>query len=441
MLTHWHPRRAIYDALKRGFLPLKVPRYTRSMTSIDLLIKAHSVLQFDGPHDGAKPTPRVEAEWVLGIKDRHIVALGSHAEIAAEHQVSATLELPNHLLMPGLINLQSHALGIIDRGDSRGVDVFSGPLGAIDTSAAVLADEELMAAAQLAFTEMLMAGTTTCADMSLHSEWVAKAAEASGIHAQISVPVSDDHNAWTHGAQQALDRALAMHDTYAHHPRIGIAIGLPDLSKIDHATLVKVATYALELNLGVQVLLHQSSAHVLAVEKRHGCNGIQLLEQVGLLGPSLQAVHMNALDDDDIALLRHHRVALVRCHHPFENQMRRWDWLRPAQPLALGTGGYGLNYYADLFRSIERHGSSGIFPATLGGAEVMGLDENIGSLVTGKLADIIAADLRILDARIHADTAVVDPINLLTQGRASQAVTHVWVAGNMRVRNRQITSP
>tara|TARA_A100001015_G_C14774989_1_gene626823 strand:- start:34 stop:867 length:834 start_codon:yes stop_codon:yes gene_type:complete len=277
--------------------------------------------------------------------------------------------------------------------------------------------------------------------MSLHSEWVAKAAEASGIHAQISVPVSDDHNAWTHGAQQALDRALAMHDTYAHHPRIGIAIGLPDLSKIDHATLVKVATYALELNLGVQVLLHQSSAHVLAVEKRHGCNGIQLLEQVGLLGPSLQAVHMNALDDDDIALLRHHRVALVRCHHPFENQMRRWDWLSPAQPLALGTGGYGLNYYADLFRSIERHGSSGIFPATLGGAEVMGLDENIGSLVTGKLADIIAADLRILDARIHADTAVVDPINLLTQGRASQAVTHVWVAGNMRVRNRQITSP
>lgn len=440
MLTHWHARRAIYDALKRGLLPPKMPRYTRSMTSFDLLIKAHSVLQFDDSHEGAKPKPRAETNWALGIKDRHIVALGPHAEIAAEHQASATLELPNHLLMPGLINLQSHALGIIDRGNNRGVDVFSGPLGAIDKSMAVLADEELMAAAQLAFTEMLMAGTTTCADMSLHSEWVAKAAEASGIHAQISVPVSDDDNAWTHGAQQALDRALAMHDTYAHHPRIGIAIGLPDLSKIDHATLVKVATYALELNLGVQVLLHQSSAHVLAVEKRHGCNGIQLLEQVGLLGPSLQAVHMNALDDDDIALLRHHRVALVRCHHPFENQMRRWDWLSPGQPLALGTGGYGLNYYADLFRSIERHGSSGIFPATLGGAEVMGLDENIGSLVAGKLADIIAADLRILDARIHADTAVVDLVNLLTQGRASQAVTHVWVAGNMRVKNRQITS-
>ena len=437
MLPHWRPRRGIYDVLKRGFLPLKVARYTRAMTPIDLLIKAHSVLQFDDSKDSATPVPHTEHNWALGIRDRHIVALGPANEVAAAHQATATLELPHHLLMPGLINAQSHALGMIDRGSNGLYDVFAGPLGAIDNAAATLADEELMAAAQLAFTEMVLAGTTTCADMSLHRQWVAKAAEASGIHAQISVPVNDDNNAWTQGAQQALDQALAMHDTYARHPRIGIAIGLPDLAKIDHATLAKVATYALELNLGVQVLLHQSSAHVLAIEQRHGCNGIQLLERVGLLGPNLQAVHMNALDDDDIALLHHHRVALVRCHHPFENQMRRWDWLSPEQPLALGTGGYGLNYYADLFSGIEKHGSSGIYPATLGGAQVMGLDENIGSLAPGKLADVIALDLRILDARIHAETALVDLPNLLTRGRANQAVTHVWVAGNARVSNRQ----
>ena len=183
MLTHWHPRRAIYGALKRGFLTFKVPRGIRSMTHIDLPSKAHSVLQFNGSDDDAKPTPCTETNWALRVKDRKIVALGPHAEIAAEHQASATLELPNHSLMPGLINLQSHALGIIDRGDSRGVDVFPGPLGAIDTSAAVLADAELMAE------------KTTCARMSLHSEWVAEAEEASGINAQISVPVSDDHNA------------------------------------------------------------------------------------------------------------------------------------------------------------------------------------------------------------------------------------------------------
>lgn len=408
------------------------------MTPIDLLIKAHSVLQFDDSKDSAKPVPHTEHNWALGIEDRHIVALGPNNEVAAAHQATATLELPHHLLMPGLIDVQSHALGMIDLGSNGLHGVFAAPLGAIDNAAAALADEEIMAAAQLAFTEMLLAGTTTCADMSLQTQWVAKAAEASGIHAQISVPVSDDNNAWTQGAQQALDQALAMHDTYARHPCIGIAIGLHDLAKIDQATLAKVATYALELNLGVQVLLQQSSAHVLAIEQRHGRNGIQLLEQVGLLGPNLKAVHMIALDDVDIALLRHHRVALVRCHHPFENQIRRWDWLSPEQPLALDTGGFGLNYYADPFSSIEKHGSSGIYPATMDGAQVMGLNENIGSRASSKLPDVIASDLRILHAKIHAETALVDLPNLLTRGRANQAVTHVWVAGDARVSNRRI---
>ena len=150
---------------------------------MDLLIKAHSVLQFNGFDDDAKPTPCSETNWALRIKDRNIIALGPHAEIAAELQASATLKLPNHSRMPGLINLQSHPLGIVDRGDSREADVFPGPLSAIDATAAVLADAELMAE------------TTTCARMSLHSEWVAEAEEASRINAQISVPVSEDHNA------------------------------------------------------------------------------------------------------------------------------------------------------------------------------------------------------------------------------------------------------
>lgn len=407
------------------------------MTAIDLLIHPHSVLAISPEESTEIPAA---SELSLAIDGRHIVDTGSRQDLTANYQAKQNLELPDHLLMPGLINMQSHALGIIDRDCRALTDVFAGAFGPSSSAPARLGDDQLMAAAQLAFTEMLLAGTTTCADMSLHSELVAKAAEVAGIHAQISVPVSEEANAWTHGTQQALDRALAMHDTYARHPRIGIAIGLPDLAKIDQETLAKVAMYALELNLAVQVLLHQSPAHVLTIEQRHGCNGIELLEQVGLLGPNLQAVHVNALDEDDIALLHRHRVAVVRCHHPFENQMRRWDWIAPKQPLALGTGGYGLNYYADSFRSIERHGSSGIYPATLGGARVMGLDANIGSLTAGKLADVIALDLRLLDARVHAETTQIDLPPLLARGRANQAVTHVWVAGDLRVANRQLLS-
>ena len=68
----------------------------------------------------------------------------------------------------------------------------------------------------------------------------------------------------------------------------------------------------------------------------------------------------------------------------------------------------------------------------------MGLEENIGTLAAGKLADVIALDLRVLDTRIHVDAISVDIPQLLTLGRANQAVTDVWVAGSRRVSSRQL---
>lgn len=408
------------------------------MTPIDLLIKPHSILQCTLPPAGGPPDVSALSGMGLAVQERHIIAIDTPANLNAHYQPSETLDLPNHLLMPGLINTQAHALGIVSRGNAAPADVFAAPLAlGPDSKTRAFSNDELFAAAQLAFTEMMLAGTTTCADLSPFSEIVAKAAEAVGIHAQVGVPVTDEANAWADGAQEGLERALALHDTYARHPRIGIALGLPSLAHIDRDTLVKVAMYAEELGLAVQVLLHPSPAHVLAIETRHGCSGIELLESVGLLGPNLQAVHVNALDDSDVELLRRYRVGLVRCHHPFEHQMRSWTWMNRAQPVALGSGGYGLNYYADSFQSIAAHGVSGLYHATQGAAQVMGLEENIGTLAPGKLADIVALDLRVLDARIHADAVSVDIPQLLTLGRANQAVTDVWIAGSRRVHGRR----
>ena len=409
------------------------------MTPIDLLIKPHSILQTEPPRDGRALAVSADCGMGLAMHERHIVAIDTPEKLSAQYQAREILDLPNHLLMPGLINAQSHALGIVGRGGAMPHDVFAAPMAlGEDGKMPAFLEDELFAAARLAFTEMLLAGTTTCADLSPFSETVAKAAEAVGIHAQISVPVSEEVNAWTDSAQEGLERALALHDSYARHPRIGIALGLSSLAHIDRDTLVRTAMYAEELGLAVQVLLHQSPAHVSAIEARHGCSGIKLLENVGLLGPNLQAVHVNALDDDDVELLQRYRAGLVRCHHPFEHQMRNWTWMNGDQHVALGSGGYGLNYYADPFRTIADHGVSGIYHATQGGAHVLGLEDNVGALAAGKLADIIALDLRVLDARIHADAVSVDIPQLLTLGRANQAVTDVWVAGSRRVESRQL---
>ena len=409
------------------------------MTPIDLLIQPKA-LPASGDTTSGGPNP-VDCllDWGLAISGRHIVAADTRASLEARYRPLRTLDLPNHLLMPGLVNAQTHALGIIARGQPSTADVFAPSMNpAAETQAQSLTADELTAAAQLAFAEMLLAGTTTCADMSPYPEQVARAAEEAGIHAQISVPISDESNSWSQSAQDALERALNLHDNYAHHPGVGIALGLPNLAHVSFATLQRVGMYAEELNLQVQVLLHPTPGHVLAIEERHGCDGVTLLEKVGLLGPNLQAVHVNVLDDDAIALLQRYRVALVRCQHPFTGQMRPWDWMHGEQPIGLGTGSYALNYYADAFRGIEQQGVVGINRATQGSAKALGLETQIGALTANKLADVIALDLRVLDPRSASENITVDLPALLTRGRGNQAVTHVWVAGALRVDNREL---
>lgn len=421
------------------------------MNPIDQLIYPRYLLQFEQAEPGSKPQVQAQPNLGVAIHGRNIVAIDSRAALSDQYQPSTTLELPDHLLMPGLVNACSHALGITNRSTAQPGDIFAGGLiGSANSTSPRLSDDELFAAAQLAFTEMLLAGTTTCADMSTHSEVVARAAEAAGIHVQISVPITAQANTWTQSAQESLDRALALHDHYARHPRIGIGFGLPDLAQLDRETLTKVAMYAEELNLQVQVLLQQSPAHVLAIEDRHGCSGIALLEQHGLLGTQLQAVHVNALDDADLELLRRYAVAVVHCPHRYAQQMRPWSWSQfgagaesgadATQPVGLGTGGYGMNYYADLFHSIEPLDSTAIYQATQGSAQVMGLDDNIGTLAVGKLADLAALDLRLLDAGIDANTVNMDVPSLLLRGRANQAVSYVWVAGSVVVTGHRPTT-
>lgn len=409
------------------------------MTPIDLLIKPKALLPSGNTAAGNQDPAECLFQYGVAISGRQIVAVDTLPALAAKYQALQTLDLPNHLLMPGLINAQTHALGIISRGQSWPADVFAPSMNPIaENQAQSLTPEELTSAAQLAFSEMLLAGTTTCADMSPFPEQVAKAAEQTGIHAQISVPITDEPNPWSQSAQDALERALSLHDRYAHHPSVGIALGLPNLAHVSLETLQKVSMYAEELNLQVQVLLHPTPGHVLAIEERHGCDGVTLLEKIGLLCPNLQAVHVNVLDDDAIDLLQRYRVAVVRCLHPFSSQMRPWDWMHNEQPVGLGTGSYALNYYADAFRSIERQGILGINQATQGSARALGLEAQIGALEANRLADIIALDLRVLDLRSESEQIAMNLPNLLARGRSNQAVTHVWVAGALRVDNRAL---
>src|SRR5690606_31823690 len=73
--------------------------------------------------------------------------------------------------------------------------------------------------------------------------------------------------------------------------------------------------------------------------------------------------------------------------------------------------------------------------ATLGGARALGLDHQIGSLVPGKLADIVAVDLTGLETQ-----PLYDPLSQLVYASQRNQVDEVWVGGRHVVRKGCLTT-
>jgi 5-methylthioadenosine/S-adenosylhomocysteine deaminase len=118
--------------------------------------------------------------------------------------------------------------------------------------------------------------------------------------------------------------------------------------------------------------------------------------------------------------------------------------------VALGTDGAASNNRLDLFSDMRlasllakvQTGEAGALRAavalrmaTLNGAAALGLEQDIGSLMPGKQADLAA--LRLDDI---ATLPMYDPISHLVHAAGREHVTDVWVAGQRVVDDGRLTT-
>ena len=114
---------------------------------------------------------------------------------------------------------------------------------------------------------------------------------------------------------RGLHKGLKLHDAYRNDVRIGIAFGAHSAYTLSEESLRKTLMYAEELSRPIQIHLHENAAEVEEAFKRVGRSWITLLAEIGLLNPSLQAVHMTQLTDAEIELVAEHGVQVVHCPH------------------------------------------------------------------------------------------------------------------------------
>jgi len=419
---------------------------TPPVTAVDTLIHPGWVVP-------VVPHGEVLSGYSVAISGDRIAALLPRAEATAI-QAARVLELPDHVLLPGLVNAHGHAAMTLLRGyaDDKPLmpwlEQHIWPLEAAHVSAAFVRD-----GAELAITEMIRCGTTTFSDMYFFPDACADVAQRLGMRCQITFPILDFPTVWARDAEEYISKGLALRDATKHSDLVTVGFGPHAPYTVSEPTLVKVATLAAELDAAVQIHLHETRAEVLLAVEQNGERPLDTLHRLGLLGPRTQCVHMVDLGDQDIALLEETGAHVVHCP---QSNMKLASGACPVRKLlahgvnvAMGTDSAASNNDLNLFGEMQTAAmlaklqtmdasalpaADALAMATLGGARALGLEDRIGSLEVGKQADLIAVDLGQPETQ-----PVYHPLSQLVYACNGSQVTHSWIAGVAVMEERRLT--
>jgi len=418
------------------------------MTPVDTVIHARWII----PVEPASVTLENHA---LAIKNGRIVGLLPSADAAARYHASHTEHLPDHALLPGLVNCHTHAAMNLMRGIADDLPLMEWLQGHIwPLEQQWMGESFVKDGTDLAIAEMLRGGTTCFNDMYFFPNITAQQALQSGIRACVGFVVIDFPSVWAESSDDYLHKGLALYDALHGQPLITSSFAPHAPYTVSDGPLQKIRGYAHGRQLPVHMHVHETLFEVEQAAQHTGKRPLQRLHELGLLSPSFIAVHMVHLTDAEIALVAQQGAHIVHC--PESNLKLASGFCRVADCIAaginvaLGTDGAASNNDLDMFGEMRTAAllakavanDAGAVPAmtalrmaTINGAKALGLDNEIGSLEVGKAADVIAIDLSVLETQ-----PLFNPVSQIVYAASRQQVTDVWVAGQQLLNKRQLTT-
>ncbi len=417
------------------------------MRNVETLLHARWVIPVE-------PRGTVLDHHSVAIDEGRIVALLPRAEARRGFQARNEATLERHALIPGLVNAHTHAAMNLLRGIADDLPLMQWLQGHIWPAEQQWVGEQFVHdGTQLAIAEMLRGGTTCFNDMYFFPEVSARVAAGAGMRLCAGMILIDFPTAYAGDADEYLAKGLALHDEYKHHPLIRCSFAPHAPYTVSDAPLRRVQVLADELDLPLHMHVHETAGEISDSVASFGKRPLQRLHELGLLSPSLLAVHMTHVSDDERQLVADSGATIVHC--PESNLKLASGFCQVQKCLeaginvALGTDGAASNNDLDMLGEMRTaallakavHGDASALPAcdvlamaTLNGARALGLGEAIGSLREGKWADITAVDLGALETR-----PLYDPISQLVYAAGREQVSDVWVAGQRLLQERRLT--
>lgn len=391
----------------------------------------------------------------LLIRDGLITSIGETGQTA-----DIVIDAGGCAVLPGFVQTHIHLCQTLFRGAADDLPLLDWlkkrvwPMEAAHTAASI------NVSARLGIAELIKGGTTCALTMETvnHTEEVFKVVEESGFRATVGKCMMDKGNdvpaALHEQTEASIEQSLALLEVwhgkgegrirYCFAPRFALSCTSELLSR--------VAQLAKERKVMIHTHASENKNECALVESETGLRNVAYLDSLGISGPEVLLAHCVHLDEAEFEILAHKHTNVAHC--PSSNlklgsgiaEISRM--LERGISVSLGADGAACNNRLDMFTEMRTMAllqkatrgpdalpaTQALRIATTGGARALGLDNQIGTLETGKRADVTIVDLNSL----HSIPWPADPVSAVVYSAQPSDVRSVVIDGQVVMRDRAL---
>ena len=413
---------------------------------VSLIVSGGIVVTQNASHQVLNP-------GAVAIDGGDIVAVDTPQAVAAGYQGAETIDAQGQVVLPGLINTHTHAPMVLYRGLADDLALMDWLQKYIfPAEAKTVSPEMVRVGTRLAALEMIESGTTMYADMYYFEEEIAKATREAGLRGVLGQTIIQFPVADAKTPAEALARAEAFIKAFKGDPLIVPSVAPHALYTNDRETLTASAALAKKYDVPLITHLAETKDEVDAIRKDHQSTPTEYLESLGLLGPKTLVAHAVWVSDGDLEILKRRMPGIA--HNPESNMKLAsgiapvTKYLKAGLPLGLGTDGAASNNDLDMFEAMRQASflakvatndptavpaQTALDMATIGGARALGMENVLGSIETGKHADLIVVSMS-----ASRQTPLYEPVSHLVYVTRGDDVRTTIVNGKVLMKDRQV---
>ena len=393
-------------------------------------------------------------DGAVAVKGDMIVAVGPRTELMAKYSATQTIDAKGKLVLPGFINGHTHVPMTLFRGLHDDVTLHDWLYKYIFPAEAKNVNEEFVRwGTRLAAAEQIGAGVTTFADMYYFEDAVAEETKAAGMRGVLGETFIDFPAPDNKSEAEMLAYTEKFLKKWQGDPLIHAAPAPHSIYTCSQKTLQDAAALARNYHAPILIHIGEMKKEWEDSQKQNRMSPVQYLDKIGILGSDVVSAHCIFVDEADRKTLAQRQVGCV--HNPSSNMMLASGVSPVAEMRAagvavgLGTDGpAGSNNDLDLMEEMDLaaklakitkmdplalNAKAVVEMATIDGARALHMEKEIGSLDTGKKADLILIGLD----QPHA-VPMYDVYAQLAYALKGSDVETVVIGGRVVMRNRKL---